>query len=158
MECVILIGVPAAGKTSFYRERFAATHDHVSKDLLRNTRQPARRQEQLMAESFSSGRSVVVDNTNATAGTRAPLIRLARTHGAQVTGYYFPADSAAALRRNRVREGRERVPDVAIFAVRKRLEPPAIAEGFDRLFTVRLIEEERRFEVLPLYSEIDDGK
>ena len=102
-----------------------------------------------MAESLSSGRSVVVDNTNASAATRAPLIRLARTHGAQVTGYYFPTDAAAALRRNRVREGRERVPDVAIFAVRKRLEPPSVAEGFDRLFTVLLIEEERRFEVTP---------
>ena len=56
---------------------------------------------------------------------------------------------SAALRRNRVREGRERVPDVAIFAVRKRLEPPSVAEGFDRLFTVLLIEEERRFEVTP---------
>ena len=149
MECVILIGLPAAGKTSFYRERFAGTHDQVSKDVLRNTRRPERRQEQRMAESLSSGRSVVVDNTNASAATRAPLIRLARTHGAQVTGYYFPIDAAAALRRNRGREGRERVPDVAIFAVRKRLEPPAVAEGFDRLFTVRLIEEERRFEVLP---------
>jgi len=149
MECVILIGLPAAGKTSFYRDRFADTHDHVSKDVLRNTRRPERRQEQLMAESLSSGRSVVVDNTNASAATRAPLIRLARTHGAQVTGYYFPTDAAAALRRNRGREGRERVPDVAIFAVRKRLEPPAVAEGFDRLFAVRLIEEERRFEVLP---------
>ena len=149
MECVILIGLPAAGKTSFYRERFAGTHDHVSKDLLRNTRQPGRRQEQLMAESLSNGRSVVVDNTNASAAIRAPLIRLARSHGARVTGYYFPTDAGAALRRNRLREGRERVPDVAIFAVRKRLEPPSVAEGFDRLFTVRLIEEERRFEVTP---------
>ena len=149
MECVILIGLPAAGKTSFYRERFAGTHDQVSKDLLRNTRRPERRQEQLMAESLSSGRSVVVDNTNASAATRAPLIRLARTHGAQVTGYYFQTEAAAALRRNRVREGRERVPDVAIFAVRKRLEPPSVAEGIDRLFTVLLIEEERRFEVTP---------
>ena len=38
---------------------------------------------------------------------------------------------------------------MAIFAVRKRLEPPSVAEGFDRLFTVRLLEEERRFEVSP---------
>lgn len=59
-ECVILIGLPAAGKTSFASR--------------------------------------------------------ART-AAQVTGYYFPTDAAA--------------------------------EGFDRLFTVRLIEEERRFEVSP---------
>jgi predicted kinase len=30
-ELVVLIGLPAAGKTSFYRARLAATHVHVSK-------------------------------------------------------------------------------------------------------------------------------
>lgn len=149
MECVILIGLPATGKTSFYRERFAGTHDHVSKDLMRHTRRPQRRQEQLVAESLAAGRSVVVDNTNPDAATRAPLIALARTHGAQITGYYFPTEAADALRRNRAREGRDRVPDVAIFTIRKRLEPPKIEEGFDRLFVVRLNEQERRFEVAP---------
>ena len=147
MECVILIGLPAAGKSSFYRERFAGTHDHVSKDLMRHTRSPQRRQEQLVAESLAAGRSVVIDNTNPTAASRAPLIALARTHGAHVTGYYFPTEARDALRRNRAREGRDRVPDVAIFAVRKRLEPPTIEEGFDQLFVVRLNEQERRFEI-----------
>lgn len=147
MECVILIGLPAAGKSSFYRERFAATHDHVSKDLMRHTRRPQRRQEQLVAQSLSSGRPVVVDNTNPSVAARAPLIAVARAHGAEVIGYYFPTEAADALRRNRAREGRERVPDVAIFASRKRLEPPSRVEGFDRLFVVRLIEPERRFEV-----------
>lgn len=147
MECVILIGLPAAGKTSFYRERFASTHAHVSKDLMRNTRRPARRQEQLIEDSLSSGRSVVVDNTNASVAVRAPLIEIARAHEAQVTGYYFATEAADALRRNRTREGRDRVPDVAIFAVRKRLEPPSFAEGFDRLFIVRLNEAEQRFDV-----------
>lgn len=146
LECVILIGLPAAGKTGFYRARFAGTHDHVSKDRLGRTRRPLRRQEQLLVESLSSGRSVVVDNTNASAAVRAPLIALARAHGAAVTGYYFPTEPADALRRNRARQGRDRVPDVAIFAIRKQLEPPSPAEGFDRLFTVRLNEQTRTFE------------
>jgi predicted kinase len=148
-ECVILIGLPAAGKSTFYRERFAGTHDHISKDLLRNNRQPERRQEQLLLESLSGGRSLVIDNTNASVAVRAPLIRAARAHGARVVGYYFPAEAGAALRRNRAREGRDRVPDVAIFTVRKRLEPPSREEGFDELFEVRLLEDERRFEVVP---------
>jgi predicted kinase len=149
MECVILIGLPAAGKTTFYRERFAGTHDHVSKDLLKNNRHRDRRQAQLVAESLGGGRSVVIDNTNATSAVRAPLISLAKSHGALVTGYYFPTEAGASLRRNRAREGRDRVPDVAIFTVRKRLELPTAGEGFDGLFEVRLVEEERRFEVLP---------
>jgi predicted kinase len=149
MECVILIGLPAAGKSTFYRERFAGTHDHVSRDLLRNNRRPERRQAQLIEDSLSAGRSLVVDNTNATVAVRAPVIAAARARGARVVGFYFPTDAGAALRRNRARQGRERVPDVAILAVRKRLEPPSREEGFDDLFDVRLLEDERGFEVIP---------
>ena len=150
MECVILIGLPASGKSTFFRERFAGTHDHVSKDLLRNNRRPERRQEQLIEASLASGRSVVVDNTNPSVAVRAPLIAVARKHGAGVVGYFFQTEAGDALRRNRARDGRERVPDVAIFTVRKRLEPPTAAEGFDQLYLVRMNEAERRFDVEPM--------
>ena len=150
MECVILIGLPASGKSTFLRERFAGTHDHVSKDLLRNNRRPQQRQEQLIGEALASGRSVVIDNTNPSIAVRAPLIAAAKAHGAEVIGYVFVAEARDALRRNRARQGRERVPDVAIFTVRKRFEPPTVTEGFDRLFQVKLNEEERTFEVVAL--------
>jgi predicted kinase len=148
-ECVILIGLPASGKTSFYRERFAGTHDHVSKDLLRNNRHSQRRQEQVLAESLAVGRSVVVDNTNPSVAARAPLIRIAKQAGADVAGYFFRTEAGDALRRNRAREGRDRVPDVAIFTTRKRLEPPTYEEGFDRLYDVTLDEPMRLFDVRP---------
>ena len=147
MECIVLVGLPAAGKTTFYRERFAATHDHVSKDLSRHARRPQHRQEHLIAQSLAHGRSVVVDNTNASAAIRAPLIALARKNGAEVVGYYFPTEAREALRRNHARQGRDRVPDVAIFAIRKHLQPPSRSEGFDRLFVVRINESERTFDV-----------
>jgi predicted kinase len=152
MECVLLIGLPASGKSTFFRQQFAATHDHVSKDLLRNNRTPQRRQEQLIAASLAAGRSVVVDNTNPSVAVRAPLIAIARQYGADVVGYVLVADARDALRRNRARKGRERVPDVAIFTARKRLELPTLEEGFDRLFSVRMNEQERGFSVTPLVS------
>ena len=67
-----------------------------------------------------------------------------------VVVYVFVSEAGDALRRNRVRPGRERVPDVAIFTVRKRLELPTLAEGFDRLFAVKMNERERTFEVHPI--------
>jgi predicted kinase len=79
----------AAGKSTFYRERFAGTHTLVSKDVLRNNPQPERRQQQLIAEALAAGRSVVVDNTNPTPEVRAPLIALGRQYGATVVGYSF---------------------------------------------------------------------
>lgn len=143
------MGLPASGKTSFYRERFAATHDHVSKDLMRHNRRPQRRQEQLLGEALGAGRSVVIDNTNPSVTVRAPLIAVARANGAEVVGYFFETDAGTALRRNRAREGHARVPDVAIFATRKQLQPPSYEEGFDRLFDVTLDEQARIFHVRP---------
>ena len=146
MQCVILIGLPASGKSTFYRERLAATHDRVSKDAMRNNRQPQRLQERLIAEALAAGRSVVVDNTNPRVTDRAPIIAIARRFGANVAGYFFPTEAQVALRRNRGRQG-DRVPDVAIFVAKKRLEPPTYAEGFDHLFTVTVKEETRTFEL-----------
>jgi predicted kinase len=145
-ELVILIGLPASGKSTFYRERYAATHDLVSKDLLRGARQPERRQRELVEAALAAGRSVVVDNTNARAQDREPLIAQARAHGARVVGCFFLPNVRASIMRNRSREGTARVPDVAIFTSAKRLEAPSPEEGFDALMTVDL-HRERGFEV-----------
>ena len=116
---------------------------------MRHNRQPQRRQEQLIAEALAAGRSVVVDNTNPRVSDRASIIAIARRFGADVAGYFFPTEAATALRRNRMREGRDRVPDVAIFATRKRLELPTYDEGFDHLHIVTVNEEARSFDVRP---------
>jgi predicted kinase len=144
-ELVILVGLPGAGKTSFYGERFAATHVHVSKDLLRNRRDKQARQLALIDDALAGGRSVVVDNVNATVADRAALIEAGRRHGATVSCYVLATDMGECLRRNRERLGRERVPNVAIAAAAKRYQPPAKSEGFDRLLEVRA--DARRFEV-----------
>ena len=138
MDLVILIGLQGAGKTTFYRTHFAATHEHVSKDVLRNNKHPSRRQAQLIDEALRAGRWVVVDNTNPTVADRAPLIALGRAHGARISGYYFEPCVRGSLERNREREGRARVPDVAIYATSKKLTPPSYAEGFDTLYEVRI--------------------
>lgn len=140
MELVLFIGLQGAGKSSFYRARFAATHALVSKDLLKNNRRPERRQRQLIAEALAEGTSVVVDNTNATAEARLPLIGLGRAAGARVVGYYFESRLEDCLRRNAQRVGKARVPDMALYATAKRLQRPSTDEGFDALFDVRLAE------------------
>lgn len=71
IELVIFSGLQAAGKTTFFRERFAATHEHVSKDAWPNARKREARQRRLVEAHLRAGRSVVVDNTNPTAPTSA---------------------------------------------------------------------------------------
>jgi predicted kinase len=146
VEVAILIGLQAAGKTTFSQTRLP-THAHVSKDLLRNTRQPASRQAALIAAALAGGRSVVVDNTNAALADRAALIAQARAVGARVVGYYFEPDLKSSRARNASRTGRARVPEVALYVTMKKLQPPSYDEGFDELFTVRL--QDGGFDVLP---------
>lgn len=145
-ECVILVGLPASGKTTFYRLYFAATHEHVSKDLWPHVRDRDRRQRQTIDHALAAGRSIVVDNTNATIKERAPLIAASRAHAARVIGYFFDIPIRAAVARNAERTGRDRVPNVAIFATAKRLARPTLDEGFDQLFQIRLTPE-RNFSV-----------
>src|SRR5262245_2605924 len=96
-----------------------------------NTRDRSERQLRLVEEALRQGRDVVVDNTNPSRASRAALIVLGRRHGARVVAYYFPVDIKVAIARNAQRQGRARVPNVAIFTARKRLEVPAKDEGFD---------------------------
>ncbi len=62
MELVILIRMPASGKSSFVRARLALTHRHVSRDLLGPSRGRVGRQRALIEEALAAGRPVVVDN------------------------------------------------------------------------------------------------
>jgi predicted kinase len=138
MECIILIGLPASGKTTFYQRRLATTHQHISKDLWPNTANKDRRQAEELRRGLAQGQSVVIDNTNPAPVDRAPVIAAAREYGARVIAYYFTATTREAVGRNRGREGKARVPDVAIFARAKKMVPPTAAEGFDELYSVTI--------------------
>jgi len=52
MEMVILIGLQASGKSTYFRVYFAATHEHISKDQMRNNKHRGRKQEQLIEEAL----------------------------------------------------------------------------------------------------------
>jgi len=136
MEMIILIGLQASGKSTFFRDFFAATHEHISKDQMRNIKHRGNRQAQLIEEALQKGRAVVIDNTNPTIEDREPLIRLGRMYDAEISGYYFESQARQCLERNRLREGKARVPDVAIYVTASKLVRPSYKEGFDRLFSV----------------------
>jgi len=85
-----------------------------------------------MADALGAGRDVVIDDTNLTRVIRWPYVLMARQHGARVTAIYF-TNVAEAIRRNRARTGRARVPDHVLYRQRCMLEPPRTAEGFDRV-------------------------
>jgi predicted kinase len=133
LELIVFVGLQAAGKSTYFRTHLAATHVHVSKDLMKNTRNRDAQQQQAIEAALAAGRSVVVDNTNPTPWERAPLVETGRRHGARVAAYFFETTVKDALARNRAREGKARVPDVALFTTAKKLKPPMLEEGFDEV-------------------------
>ncbi|HEU0093878.1 MAG TPA: AAA family ATPase [Vicinamibacteria bacterium] len=135
-EVAILIGLPGAGKTSFFQARLSPTHVHVSKDVIGHGRDVSRRQLDEVRKALRAGSSVAVDNTNPTVADRAPILALGREMGARVVAYLLDTTPREAAARNRSRVGKGRVPDVAVFVTSKRLQPPTAAEGFDAVYRV----------------------
>jgi predicted kinase len=133
LELVILVGMPASGKSTLCRERFPS-HVRLNGDTAGGADLS-----ELAREDLAAGRSVVIDNTNATAEERGPWLALARGHGARTVGVLLETSKADALARNAFREGAARVPDVAIHTIAKKLVPPRVGEGFDALFVARML-------------------
>lgn len=133
LELLIFVGLQAAGKSTYYRNHLAATHVHVSKDLMPNVRDKDARQQRMIVEALSAGRSVAVDNTSPTPTARAPLIEIGHRLGARVVAVFFETVVKDAVARNRLREGKARVPDVAIYVAAKKLVMPTLEEGFDEV-------------------------
>lgn len=137
MDAVLFIGIQASGKTTFYRERFFATHMRLNLDMLRTRRRLAI----LMQACLEAKQSFVIDNTNLSVAERAITIQAAKAARFQTIGYFFVPDPRRARLWNETREGKARVPDVALWTAVKALEPPTLAEGFDALYTVHIDEQ-----------------
>ena len=135
-SCVVLIGLPASGKSTFFRTRLVDTHVRINGDMLRT----AARERLLVEACLEGGTSFVVDKTNISRAERATYIRAALDAGFFVQGYYFESRKALCLERNAKRPPHERVPEVAVLGMRSRLELPSRQEGFDELFFVRLLD------------------
>lgn len=134
MELVLFIGIPATGKSTFYRERFFRTHVRLNLDMLKN-----RHRADLLLKACLEGKTkVVVDNTNLTREERAVYITQARAAGFAVIGYFFQSRVAEALGRNALRPPEERIPDQGIRGASGRLMLPSYEEGFERLYFVRI--------------------
>lgn len=136
MELVLFIGLPGAGKSTFYQERFRDTHLRLCLDMLRT-----RHREAILLEAcLRSKTPFVVDNTNPTREDRFRYIPQAKAAGFHITGYYFAEPFAACWERNQRRIGRQVIPEAGLRGVAARLTLPSLAEGFDELHAVRIKE------------------
>jgi predicted kinase len=138
MEAIVLCGVQGSGKTTLYRDRFLATHVHISLDLLRTRVREAA----FVATCLESKQPFVVDNTNPTPADRRRYLEPARAAGFKVIGYLVEVDAAVAIARA------EHVGGPTVAATARRFVRPAPEEGFDELWHATAAPEGWRVEPL----------
>ena len=132
MESIILIGIQASGKSTFYKEKFFNTHIRISNDLLKT-----KNREKLLLQYCKEAQiSFVIDNTNITKDVRRGYIQFSKSLDIPVIGYYFRTDVQRSLEWNNTRTGKERISKAGILGTYKKLEIPSLEEGFNQLYYV----------------------
>ena len=134
MKIILLIGIPASGKSSFYQSRFAASHLRINLDMLRTRH----RERSLFEWCLAMRQPCVIDDTNTTRGIRATWIEPAIKAGFVVTGYFMQSRIADCLERNGRRTGKACIPAAGVQHHHSQLQLPKMEEGFAALHYVRL--------------------
>jgi predicted kinase len=138
MQALIFCGIQGSGKSTFYVRHFFNTHIRISMDLMRTRH----REGLFLTLCLRTQARFVVDNTNPTPEERQRYIQPAKASGYELIAYFFKVTPEIALRRNALRSGKEKIPEIGIQATRKRLQPPSFEEGFDRIFYVSTVVED----------------
>ncbi len=135
MELIIFIGIQAAGKSTFYKERFSDTHVRINLDMLKTRH----REKRLFELCLELKQPCVIDNTNTTRKDRHRYIPLAKKSGFTICGYYFASNLQDALERN-LQRGSGAIPEKGITWAYNRLEIPDYGEGFNKLYYVKTVD------------------
>lgn len=133
MQAVLFIGIPGAGKSTFYGARFGDSHVRINRDML-----GTKHRQSLLLRACCEGKiAFVLDNTNVSRAEREGPIAAAKAAGLAVVGYFFESRIEACLERNAARPEGSRVPEAGVRGRRNALELPSLEEGFDQLWFVR---------------------
>lgn len=130
---VIMMGIQGSGKSTFYHAHLARDYVHISLDALKTRH----REKLLIDECIEKGKSFAVDNTNPTKAERQRYIPAAKAAGYRIVGYFMESKLKACIERNEQRQGKAKIPAMAIAATSNRLEMPGYDEGFDELYFVK---------------------
>ena len=105
-ECAILIGLPGAGKTTFYHARLSGTHGSSARTCFRARRTASSGCCREIAAALETAAPLPWTIRTRLARDRAPVIELARRAGARVVAYHVRATTREAVARNEERTGR----------------------------------------------------
>lgn len=140
---IVLTGLPASGKSTWVRQQgLPALSSDETRRLLTGSEenQTVHRLvfatvRYLLRQRVAAGAEVtVIDATSLTVRERRQWIRLAELLDARVEAVFFDTPLDVCLQRNRERA--RVVPEDAIRTMARRMTPPQLEEGFDRVTVV----------------------
>ncbi|GAB7361468.1 hypothetical protein MBLNU230_g1524t1 [Neophaeotheca triangularis] len=141
-ELVLFCGSPGAGKSTFYWHHLQPLgFERVNQDILKTRDKCLKTAKQLLEDQTS----VVVDNTNADAETRAAWLKLAKSFDLPVRLVHFTAPAKLCEHNDTVRalsgtlmnpESRTMLPKMAFSGFASRYREPTLEEGFEDITVV----------------------
>ncbi len=141
---VVAVGLPGAGKSTWFRERGITplSSDELRLLLADDVDEQAFQEDifralrYLLEARLDIGRPVnYIDATNLIAEQRRDFLDIAKRRGCRAEALFFDVELGVCLERNRARK--RRVPEDVMRAMAEALEPPSRDEGFDDVTVIR---------------------
>ncbi len=139
-----MVGLPGSGKSTYLLQLGA---NAISSDAIRLLLADDATIQTIHAQVFATMRYLLrrrlalvrpvsyVDATHLTVSERAPYVRIAHALGCDLEAVFFDVPVEVCQERNRLRQ--RVVPEAVIEAMRAKLVPPSIEEGFSRITVVK---------------------
>nr|XP_056719440.1 bifunctional polynucleotide phosphatase/kinase [Euleptes europaea] len=157
-ELVLTVGFPAAGKSTFVKQRLvSAGYAYANRDTLGSWQKCVA----VCQSALLGGKSVVVDNTNPDLESRGRYIDCAKALGVPCRCFLFTASLEQAKHNNRFREmtEKEHVPvnSIVLNTHKSKYVEPSLEEGFAEILKIHFVPQFTNPELESLYRQFSEG-
>ncbi|KAI3386527.1 hypothetical protein SNEBB_006061 [Seison nebaliae] len=138
LEMIILVGMPACGKTTFVKEYLLPFYySHINRDTLKTAKKCLEEAE----KNLKMKKSVVIDNTSPSISTRSLYLDLAKKYKCKCRSFYFDVPINVTNHLNSLRQLQtngdvKKISSVAYNVFKSKYEKPTINEGFNEVLSI----------------------